>query len=62
MQRCWSIRSDEAAIASALRDLIENPDRRADLRVKGIERARQFSWQQTARLTLQAYERARLKR
>jgi glycosyltransferase involved in cell wall biosynthesis len=53
---------DEMAIADALRDLIENPDRRADLRVKGIERAKGFSWQQTARLTLQAYERAQLKR
>lgn len=52
---------DETAIADALRELIENPDCRADLRVKGIERARAFSWQQTARLTLQAYERARLK-
>ncbi|HEV2905144.1 MAG TPA: glycosyltransferase family 1 protein [Pyrinomonadaceae bacterium] len=52
---------DETVIANALRNLIENPDRRADLRVKGIERAKRFSWQQTARLTLQAYERARLK-
>ncbi|MGZ5434435.1 MAG: glycosyltransferase family 4 protein [Pyrinomonadaceae bacterium] len=53
---------DETVIAEALRNLIENPDRRNDLRVKGIERAKQFSWQQTARLTLQAYERGRLKR
>lgn len=53
---------DETVIADALRNLIENPDRRNDLRVKGIERAKQFSWQQTARLTLQAYERGRLKR
>lgn len=53
---------DETDIADALRSVIENPDRRDDLRVKGIERAKQFSWQQTARLTLQAYERGRLKR
>ena len=52
---------DEIAIADALRELIENPDRRAALRVKGFERAKGFSWQQTARLTLQAYERARSK-
>ena len=52
---------DETAIAEALRSLVENPDRRADLRVKGLERAKRFSWQQTARLTLQAYERAQLK-
>lgn len=53
---------DETVIADALRNLIGNPDRRDDLRVKGLERAKQFSWQQTARLTLQAYERGRLKR
>jgi glycosyltransferase involved in cell wall biosynthesis len=52
---------DETAIADALRELIENADRRTALRVKGIERAKEFSWQQTARLTLQAYERARSK-
>ncbi|MFY9619386.1 MAG: glycosyltransferase family 1 protein [Pyrinomonadaceae bacterium] len=53
---------DETVIADALRNLIENPNRRDDLRVKGIERAKRFSWQQTAQLTLQAYERGRLKR
>ena len=52
---------DQTAIADALGNLMENPGRRADLRVKGIERARQFSWQQTARLTLEAYERAQSK-
>jgi glycosyltransferase involved in cell wall biosynthesis len=52
---------DETVIADALRTLIEDPDRRDDLRIKGIERAKQFSWQQTARLTLQAYERGRSK-
>jgi glycosyltransferase involved in cell wall biosynthesis len=52
---------DEPAIADGLRSLIENPDRRAGLRVKGLERARQFSWQETAQLTLKAYERARNK-
>jgi glycosyltransferase involved in cell wall biosynthesis len=51
---------DEKAIAEALRNLIENPDRRAALRVKGTQRASEFSWQATARLTLHAYERARL--
>ncbi|HEX5703326.1 MAG TPA: glycosyltransferase family 1 protein [Pyrinomonadaceae bacterium] len=53
---------DETAIADALRSLIENPGRRDDLRVKGIERAKRFSWQQTARLTLEAYERGQSKR
>ncbi|HEY8203887.1 MAG TPA: glycosyltransferase family 1 protein [Pyrinomonadaceae bacterium] len=49
---------DEAAIAEGLAELIENPDYRAQLRVKGFERAKTFSWKTTARLTLQAYERA----
>ena len=53
---------DETVIADALGSLIENPGRRDDLRVKGIERAKRFSWQQTARLTLQAYERGQSKR
>lgn len=53
---------DEAAIAEALRNLMENPDRRAELRVKGVQRAKRFSWEETARLTLQAYERARSER
>lgn len=47
---------DEAAMAWALRRLIERPDYRAELRVKGYERAKIFSWERTARLTLQAYE------
>jgi glycosyltransferase involved in cell wall biosynthesis len=49
---------DEASIAGALRALIEEPGRRTGLRVKGLERAGQFSWLTTARLTLQAYDRA----
>ena len=49
---------DESEIASALTRLIKNTDQRAELRVKGLERAATFSWRNTARLTLQAYERA----
>jgi glycosyltransferase involved in cell wall biosynthesis len=49
---------DESAIAGALARLIERPDYRAELRVKGLERAKTFNWQTTARLTLQAYEQA----
>jgi len=48
----------EVDIAQALVKIIEDPGRRDELRVKGIERARAFNWQTTARLTLQAYERA----
>lgn len=51
---------DELAIAEALTQVIENPKYRAELRVKGLERAAAFSWRTTAKLTLQAYERAAL--
>jgi len=49
---------DESAIAGALTQVIENPDYRAQLRVKGLEQAAAFSWQTTAKMTLEAYERA----
>jgi glycosyltransferase involved in cell wall biosynthesis len=51
---------DEAAIGNAMLSQIKNKDFRAELRVKGLERARAFSWRTTAQLTLQAYERAAL--
>jgi hypothetical protein len=35
--------------------MIDDANLRASLRVKGLERARHFSWRETARLTLQAY-------
>jgi glycosyltransferase involved in cell wall biosynthesis len=49
---------DEDALAQALARMIDDSDFRARSRVKGLERARQFSWRETARLTLQAYKRA----
>lgn len=52
---------DETDISQALRKMIEKPDRRLELRVKGLERAKRFSWRRTAELTLRAYERAGLK-
>jgi glycosyltransferase involved in cell wall biosynthesis len=53
---------DKNAITSALSRMIDDSDLRALLRVKGIERARRFSWRETARLTLKAYERVARKR
>jgi glycosyltransferase involved in cell wall biosynthesis len=50
---------DVGAIGNALAQIIKNADYRAQLRVKGVERAARFSWRKTAQLTLQAYERAR---
>ena len=52
---------DEQEIAAALWRMIDDPETRADLRAKGSERARSFSWKRTAQLTLQAYERAAFK-
>ena len=49
---------DQAAIGNGLVRLIKNADYRAELRVKGLDRAAAFSWKNTALLTLQAYERA----
>ena len=47
---------DEAEIAAALAQLIDNPDLREQLRVKGLQRAEKFSWHDTARRTLEVYE------
>jgi glycosyltransferase involved in cell wall biosynthesis len=49
---------DEDALTEALARMIDDSDFRARLRVKGIEWAKNFSWRETARLTLQAYEQA----
>jgi glycosyltransferase involved in cell wall biosynthesis len=48
---------DEKALAAAIARVIDNPDLRANLRVKGLARAGLFDWRETARLTLRIYER-----
>jgi glycosyltransferase involved in cell wall biosynthesis len=45
-------------IANAMHEVITNRTLRAELADRGLKRARSFSWQQTARLTLEAYEEA----
>jgi glycosyltransferase involved in cell wall biosynthesis len=47
---------DEAAIAEAMARLIDNSDLRAELRLKGLQRAELFDWHQTARQTLAIYQ------
>ena len=49
---------DEAAIAEALRRLLDDTTLREQLRVHGLARAGEFTWQRTARLTLESYRRA----
>lgn len=49
---------DVAAITDAITALIDNSDLRTRLRLKGLEQAQKFSWQRTARMTLEAYRQA----
>jgi glycosyltransferase involved in cell wall biosynthesis len=49
---------DESAIAEALRRLLDDTTLREQLRVHGLARAGEFTWQRTARLTLESYRRA----
>ena len=49
---------DEQALALAMARVIENSDLAAELCVKGLKRARDFSWRRTAQMTLQVYEQA----
>jgi glycosyltransferase involved in cell wall biosynthesis len=49
---------NKSELATAIARVIDNPDYRAQLSVKGLERAKAFNWTTTARLTLQVYERA----
>jgi glycosyltransferase involved in cell wall biosynthesis len=49
---------DETAIASAVEQLLSDRAAAERLRVLGLERAREFTWQRTAKLTLDSYTRA----
>lgn len=48
--------TDEQALAQAIATLLENQDARARLSRAGLEHAARFSWEKTARLTLEVYE------
>jgi glycosyltransferase involved in cell wall biosynthesis len=50
--------ADERAIAAALKRLLDEPAFAAGLVARGHERVREFTWQRTARLTLDSYARA----
>jgi glycosyltransferase involved in cell wall biosynthesis len=49
---------DREALAAAIGRLIDDEGLRRELRARGLERARRFSWRETARLTLEVYEQA----
>lgn len=49
---------DEAAMAAALERLLFDGGEAERLRARGLERARQFSWERAARATLDSYRRA----
>ena len=48
--------SSEQDLAEAVWRVLSVPGLREELRSKGLERAKRFSWEQTARRTLEIYE------
>ena len=48
---------DTQALIKALKHVLDDSEFRASLRIKGLEKAKQFNWQTTAQLTLGVYER-----
>jgi glycosyltransferase involved in cell wall biosynthesis len=48
---------DESAIAEALRRLLDDDALREQLRTRGLARVAEFTWERTARLTLESYRR-----
>ena len=46
---------DAVALAEAIARILENNDLAADLKARGLARARQFTWQRTARETIAVY-------
>jgi glycosyltransferase involved in cell wall biosynthesis len=50
--------SSVASISAAMERLLGDPARRAELRAKGLIRAKAFSWERTARLTRDSYLKA----
>jgi glycosyltransferase involved in cell wall biosynthesis len=48
---------DSGALASALETILTNPNLRCELSARGLQRARSFTWEETARKTLALYHR-----
>ncbi len=49
---------DTAAIAAAMRRVLDEPDLRTALRARGFAHVKQFTWARTARATAEAYQAA----
>ena len=49
---------DVRATGEALASILADPHRGESLRARGLERAKSFSWDKTARLTLETYRDA----
>ncbi|HYV25230.1 MAG TPA: glycosyltransferase family 1 protein [Pyrinomonadaceae bacterium] len=49
---------DTNSLVQALTRVLDDSEYRAVLRMQGLERARQFDWKRTARMTLQTYQKA----
>lgn len=52
------VEPEPEALAEAMVDVLNSPERAADLRRRGLARAAQFSWRRTAELTRDAYRAA----
>ncbi|MBI4759200.1 MAG: glycosyltransferase family 4 protein [Chloroflexi bacterium] len=48
--------TDAAGLATAIQSIISDEGLRTTLRARGLERAKQFTWQKTAQATLQVYQ------
>ena len=51
----WVEPEDEDSIASTLENVLTDTDKAARLRKQGLERAKEFSWEDTAQRTLEVY-------
>jgi glycosyltransferase involved in cell wall biosynthesis len=49
---------DEEGLCEAMRHVLQDEKLRVELSAKGVQRARQFSWERTAATTLEAYQAA----
>src|SRR5580658_8263554 len=48
-----------AELARGMRDLLEHPERAPEWRARSLARAREFTWERTARATYEVYQEAR---